>query len=192
MRTIIMATSNMAKVQNFKDVFGYYGIQCLSLEEAGMPAIQIEENGLTPEENALMKAEAHWQLGLTIFADDAGLEVDALKGEPGVQARRWNGRFSDSIGDEVWLDYLLQRLEGVPQEQRTAKFVSGWALINEQGQRDTYRVLSAFTIASKRIRPMTPGFPLSAVSIDLHKDPQIRIALNIEALTRWPFFMQLV
>lgn len=89
-----------------------------SLHEAGIDE-DVEETGATFEENARLKAERYRDLsGLLTLADDSGLEVDALAGEPGVRSRRWAGEVSDEERNRL----LLERLAGLPDESRTARY----------------------------------------------------------------------
>ena len=163
--TILFATRNAFKKELFVPVFKAHGIHCVTLADAGL-AGDVDEVGSTPEENALLKARAFhgpdWPL---VFGDDAGLEIDALGGEPGLKARRWNGRFSDDVDDETWMAYLLQRMEGVPLERRTARYVAAWALIAPDGREHVRRVCRPFTFADRPLRPIPPGAPMSALEI---------------------------
>ena len=100
-----------------------------------------------------------------MFGDDAGLEIDALNGEPGVQTRRWNGIFSEDIDDQTWLDYLMDRMIDIPEGRRTAVFVAGWALLDPSGQVHTHEVRAPFEIATHPIRPISSGSPITAVRL---------------------------
>ena len=132
------------------------------------------ESGITPVDNALAKArQCHSADYPWVFADDAGLEIDALHGEPGLQARRWGGIFTDAVDDQTWLNYLLNRMEGIPPGQRTARFTSGWALITPDNSEYLHTMEWPFEIALHPIRSIHPGSPISAVRIgppdDLHR-----------------------
>jgi len=190
-KQLVLATSNPAKLDLYRRAFAPFGWQAIAAREAGID-LQVEENAKTPEGNALLKVEAAWRPGRSVFADDAGMEVDALNGEPGVQTRRWNGRFTDEVSDEEWLAYLLQRLKGVPQAARTARFVTGWALIGPNGERAVKRVITPFLIADAPIFPMQPGWPMSAVQIRLPQAEQNVERLVQRELHNWPFFQQMV
>jgi inosine/xanthosine triphosphate pyrophosphatase family protein len=160
--TILFATHNHGKAQLFKPLFAESGFTCVTLDDiGGRPVI---EDGVTAVENALKKAHAYhsaeWPF---VFADDAGVEIDALGGEPGVQTRRWGGRFTDDVDDEVWLAYLMERLRGVPLEWRTGRFVSGWALLTPDGQEHTHTITLEFVVGERQQRPPTRGFPLASV-----------------------------
>lgn len=188
-RELVLATGNPAKIALYSQAFVNFGWKAVRLEQASRQLVQ--ENGNTPEANALQKAQAVWEPGLTVFADDAGMEVDALGGEPGVQTRRWNGMFPDTISDEDWLKYLLKRLEGVPLSQRTARFVTGWALVDACGKIGLRRVVTPFLIAENPTFPLTPGWPVSAVQIRLPEAEQNVGRLVQRELNNWDFFRSL-
>lgn len=164
MPDLLFATRNPWKVQLFSPSFQYYGFQVLTLSDVSRAKNPPAEVCLTAVENALIKAH-HYHSGdyPWVFGDDAGLEIDALGGEPGLQARRWNGHFSDGVDDQIWLDYLLFRLRDVPLEARTASFVSGWALMTPDGIAYTREIRWPFRIAMQPIRPLSPGSPISCV-----------------------------
>jgi inosine/xanthosine triphosphate pyrophosphatase family protein len=134
----------------------------------GLTHRPVPETGATPQENAWLKARAYhsarWPL---VFGDDAGLEIDALGGEPGVQVRRWNGRFPDDVDDQTWLAYLLRQLEGVPRSQRSARWRAAWVVITPDGTEHVRHVRHEFVIAERPLRPILPGSPMSAV--ELHR-----------------------
>jgi XTP/dITP diphosphohydrolase len=164
--TLLFATRNPHKAQLFAPIFAERGIRCLTLREVGIEIPPGTETGRTAVENALIKARtvhsARWPL---VFGDDAGLEIDALDGEPGLQARRWGGHFPDDVDDATWLRYLLRRLDGVPLAERTARWVAGWALIAPDGSEHVRRIQHEFTIAERPLRPIRPGSPMAAVEV---------------------------
>jgi XTP/dITP diphosphohydrolase len=171
---ILFATRNRWKIQLFAPVFQKYGFDMVTLNDIDPPT-RPPENGVTPLENAITKAH-HYQSKEDpwVFADDAGLEIDALGGEPGVRARRWNGIFPDDVDDQTWLDYLLFRMKGVPPGKRTAAFVAGWVLIDPGNNVYTREVRAPFEIASHPIRPISPGSPITAVRLGLLDDLERR------------------
>lgn len=120
MKKIIFATGNEGKLKEIKVILDMAGVEILSMKEAGIYA-DIEENGSTFEENAIIKAKAIGELtGEIVLADDSGLEIDYLNKEPGVYSARYAGEDTPySIKNQM----LLDRLEGVEMEQRTARFV---------------------------------------------------------------------
>ena len=118
MKSIILASNNRDKVKEVKEILKGYDI--ISMKEAGID-VDIEENGTTFEENALIKARAIMKLtGQITMADDSGLEIDYLNKEPGVYSARYMGENTDY---HIKNANLIQRLDGVPDEQRTARFV---------------------------------------------------------------------
>ena len=134
-RTLILATRNQGKVRELRDPLARFGFDVQSLPE-DFP--EIEENGTTFEENALIKARAVAEaLGVAAAADDSGLEVDALGGAPGVYSARYSEDWPAVEGeskDERNNRKLLAELEGVPAEKRTARFRCCMALVIPDGE----------------------------------------------------------
>jgi XTP/dITP diphosphohydrolase len=116
---LLVATGNEGKKAEFVALLGDLGYELVSLRDLGIPQL-VEETGSTFEENALLKARHYATLtGLITLADDSGLEVDALGGEPGVRSARYAG---DEATDQDRYRMLLDRLAGVPVSQRGARF----------------------------------------------------------------------
>ncbi len=115
----VVATRNLDKLQEIRDIFSDLPVELLNL--ADFPtAGEVEETGTSLQENALLKAQtAHLATGLPALADDTGLEVDALGGEPGIYAARYAG--PRATYRQNW-QKLLRALLAVPEEQRTARF----------------------------------------------------------------------
>ena len=134
-RTLILATRNQGKVRELRDPLARFGFDVQSLPE-DFP--EIEENGTTFEENALIKARAVAEaLGVAAAADDSGLEVDAIGGAPGVYSARYSDDWPSVEGeskDERNNRKLLAKLEGVPAEKRTARFRCCMALVIPGGE----------------------------------------------------------
>jgi XTP/dITP diphosphohydrolase len=118
---VVLATRNRHKVEELAALLGDLGIRIRTL--ADFPdAPEVEEDGATCEANAIKKAcEIARATGLTAVADDTGLEVDALNGRPGVYAARYAGEHATY---EDNCRKLIQELEGVPHERRTARFIT--------------------------------------------------------------------
>ena len=116
-KKLVVATRNRGKLREFRRLFDGLPYEVLSLAEAGIDA-DVEETGSTFEENAILKAREYAGMsGELTMADDSGLEVDALGGEPGVRSARFSGQ-----GDEANNRLLLDRLSGVDGDSRTARY----------------------------------------------------------------------
>lgn len=123
MQKLTIATSNPHKVEEIAAVLGQIGIACVPLARTDIP--EPDENGATFEENARIKAIAYAKaLGVTVLADDSGLEIDALGGAPGVHSARYAGiGATRAERDAANNAKLLRELAGVPHGRRTARFV---------------------------------------------------------------------
>jgi XTP/dITP diphosphohydrolase len=131
---LLVATRNPGKLRELNELLAGLPIRAISLAEARITA-DIPETGHTFLENATLKARGYAALsGLTTLADDSGLEVDALGGEPGVQSARWAGPEA-SDADRIRL--LLERLRDVPPERRGAQFHCVVAIATPSGQLHT-------------------------------------------------------
>lgn len=129
---ITLASNNSHKVKEIQAILGPLGYDVLSMKEVGLGHLEIEENGQTFEENAMIKARAIYELlGGIVLADDSGLEVDYLKGAPGVYSARYAG---EPKCDDKNNEKLLLALEGVSQNERTARFVTVLAMIFPDGK----------------------------------------------------------
>lgn len=118
----LIATNNKKKLREIGAILEKLGVSAVSLSEAGVES-DAEETGTTFEENSFIKAEAAMKIsGLPTIADDSGLEVDALGGEPGVYSARYGG---DKCKDDIErYEYLLENMRDVPKGKRSARFVS--------------------------------------------------------------------
>lgn len=130
MDKIVFATTNEGKVKEIKEILGDFPIEVVSMKEMGITA-DIEENGTTFEENSLIKARALAKLtGLPALADDSGLEVDYLNGEPGIYSARYLGRDTDY---DYKNNYIIDKLSGAKGEDRSARFVCVISLVLPDG-----------------------------------------------------------
>ena len=121
MNTLIIATKNKGKAEEFKQMLSPLGFQVKTLLDFSDTMPDIEETGTTFYENAQLKAEQiAAQLGKPVIADDSGLEVDYLNGEPGVYSARYAGEHTN---DEANNNKLLNALKDVPEKNRTARFI---------------------------------------------------------------------
>lgn len=120
MKKIIFATGNAGKMKEIRNILSDLPVQVLSMKEVGIQT-DIVEDGKTFAENAVIKARAIMQLtGEVVLADDSGLEIDYLNKEPGIYSARYMG---EDTSYRIKNANLIQRLEGVPDEKRTARFV---------------------------------------------------------------------
>lgn len=133
---IIFATGNADKIREIREIMEDTGLEVVSMKEAGI-CPEIEENGATYEENALIKARAvAAHTDEIVMADDSGLEIDSLNREPGVYSARYLG---EDTPYSVKNANLIGRLEGVPDEKRTARFVCAIAAVLPDGKELTTR-----------------------------------------------------
>ena len=127
---IIFATGNEGKMREIRMIMADLGLEILSMKEAGLFA-EVDENGTTFEENAVIKAKGIAELcDDIVLADDSGLEIDALNKEPGVYSARYMGE--DTPYHEKNTN-LVSRLDGVPEEERSARFVCAIAAVLPDG-----------------------------------------------------------
>lgn len=130
---IIAATHNKGKLTEFNDIVKDFGLELVSWDDAGLGDLEIEETGTTCEENSFIKADTICRMkGIAAIADDTGLFVDALGGEPGIYSARYAGEDCSEKDNRV---KLLKKLEGVPYEKRTATFVSVITVVYPDGRR---------------------------------------------------------
>ena len=131
MRRLIFATGNEHKMVEIREILGELPVEILSMKDVGIKA-DIVENGSTFEENALIKAKEVSKLaGEMVLADDSGLEIDYLNGEPGIYSARYMG---EDTSYRIKNQNLIDRLEGVPEEKRTARFVCAIAAAFPDGR----------------------------------------------------------
>ena len=136
MKKIIFATGNQDKMREIHEILADMDVEVVSMKEAGIHA-DIVENGSTFEENAVIKAKTICELtGEITLADDSGLEIDYLNKEPGIYSARYMG---EDTSYHIKNANLISRLEGVPDEKRTARFVCAIAAAFPDGRRKTVR-----------------------------------------------------
>ena len=130
-RKIVFATGNAGKMREIREILADMDLEVVSMAEIGAD-IEIEENGATFEENAVIKARAVGKVcGEIVLADDSGLEVDHLNREPGIYSARYMG---EDTPYSIKNASIIQRLEGVPREERTARFVCAIAAVFPDGE----------------------------------------------------------
>lgn len=130
-KRIVFATGNAGKVKEIRMIMEDVGMEVISMKEAGI-SVDIEEDGSTYEENALLKARAvAAYTDDIVMADDSGLEIDYLNKEPGIYSARYMG---EDTSYHIKNANLVERLEGVPDEERTARFVCAIAAVLPDGR----------------------------------------------------------
>lgn len=128
---LLLATKNPAKVREYSRLLEGIPYEIVTLADVSINQV-VEETGKTLEQNAALKAKAYASLSnLLTLADDSGLEVDALGGEPGALSARFAG---EGASDKVRIDYLLAKLSGIAWEQRTARFQCMIAIASLDGK----------------------------------------------------------
>ena len=138
-KTIIFATGNAGKIREIKEIFKELDLTILSMKEAGVSA-DPEEDGESFEDNSIIKAKAVRKLvdesypepsQVLVMADDSGLEVDYLDKAPGIMSARFMGH---DTSYDIKNNEILKRLEGVPDEKRTARFVCAVSAVFSGGE----------------------------------------------------------
>ena len=129
---VVLASKNPHKLVEIKQITDKFGFDLVLQSELGID-IDVEETGTTFEENSLIKARAVMEAtGLPALADDSGIAVDALNGEPGVYSARYG--FDESLDDWGRMMLLLRNTEHVPDGQRQAKFVCVISFVTPEGK----------------------------------------------------------
>lgn len=175
---ILIATKNAGKTREFKNVLEKH-FECVVLDSF-KNAPDVEETGKTFEENSVLKAKLYFEWsGIPSIADDGGLEIDFLGGEPGVKSRRWpsstdipsvakaladksEGKIEREKTDQELIDITLEKLKGVPQDKRKAKlrtvvtYYDGSRVISDSQSIEGY-------ITEGEPPPCEPGYPFRAI-----------------------------
>ncbi len=132
MMKVVLASKNRHKLVEIKKITDCFDIDLVLQSELGVD-IDVEETGTTFEENSFLKAEAVMRAtGLPAMADDSGIAVDALNGEPGIYSARYG--FDESLDDWGRMMLLLQNAQGIPDGQRQAKFICVITLVTPEGR----------------------------------------------------------
>lgn len=125
-KRVIVASGNQGKIREIREILAPLDLDVVSMKEAGIE-VDVDETGMSFEENALLKARGIAMLtDDLVIADDSGLEIDYLNKEPGIYSARYLGR---DVSYDIKNQNLLHRLEGVPDEKRSARFVCAVAAI---------------------------------------------------------------
>lgn len=161
MKKILVATHNPGKIMEYKEILGGHALEFLLLNDLNI-LDEPEEDGKTFEENAIKKVDFYSQFtDLPVLAEDGGLEIDHLNGEPGVYSRRWPGH---KATDQELIDMTLSKLEGVPREKRGAQFRVVIAF--KKSPKDkivTAEGVLRGVILERSGAEVTPGFPFRSL-----------------------------
>ena len=129
---VVLASKNKHKLEEIRKITDKFDMELILQSELGVD-LDVEENGTTFEENSFIKAEAVMKAtGLPALADDSGIAVDALNGEPGIYSARYG--FDPALDDWGRLELLLKNTEHVPDDQRQAKFVCVITMVTPDGK----------------------------------------------------------
>ena len=161
MQKLLIATTNPGKLEEIKKCLSNLPLQLLSLVDLGIKD-KVEEDGKNFIENAIKKAEFYGEIsGLPTIADDGGLEIDILNGEPGVKSRRWINGIDAS--DEDLINYTLKKLKGVLPDKRGAQLRTVIALVLANGKVYISEGMVRGIIAEKPHPGRTEGFPFRSL-----------------------------
>lgn len=194
MRRIVFATGNNGKMREIKAIMSGFDIEIVSMREAGVE-VDVEEDGTTFMENSFIKARAVAdkcrQAGYTddiVLADDSGLVVDALGGEPGIYSARYLG---EDTPYSIKNAKIIERMEGVPEDERSARFVCAIACVlpdgRELGAEETYEGAIGYEEKGTNGFGYDPIFYLpdrGVYSAELDPDEKNRISHRGKALVK--------
>jgi len=161
MKKILIATKNPGKLLEYRELVRDLPLEFITLKDLGISE-EPEEDQLTFEGNAIKKVEFYGELtNLPVLAEDSGLEIDYLNGEPGVLSRRWPGY---KATDEELIQMTLKKLKGVPWEKRGAQFRVVLAL-KFPGKKDIFtgEGIMRGILKEKPSKKIIPGFPFRAL-----------------------------
>ena len=157
MNKLLIATTNPGKLTEYKELLKDYDLELLSLTDVGI-IDDVDETATTFEGNAIQKVDFFFERAqMPTMADDGGLEIDALNGEPGVKSRRWPGHRAE---DQELMDYALERMKDVPEGKRTAKLVASLAIKTATDTpAQTFRGELLGSISTEPVGDLVPGYP---------------------------------
>lgn len=162
MKSLLIATHNPGKFKLFQKYFEKLPFNLHSLAEYNI-TYDVPETGTTFKDNALLKAKEYYRLAkITTLADDGGLMVDALNGEPGVYSARYAGPHAT---DKQKVEFLLNKLKDIPAHRRSAKFVSVLALVKKQDAIYFFDGIMHGTIAQCAKGTLQLGLPYKQIFI---------------------------
>ena len=161
--TILYATTNPGKLMEVGKHLEPHGITLVSPAQLGI-AIEVEESGQTLEENAILKARAYLDRvpDTIVIADDTGVEIDAIHGEPGIHVRRWKDK-TTPLSDQEVIDTCIERMRGIPRAQRGAQFRTVIALGAPGGAIELFDGILRGDIAETPAPLTFAGFPFETL-----------------------------
>jgi XTP/dITP diphosphohydrolase len=161
--TLLYATTNPGKLMEVGKYLEPFGLTVVSPTQLGI-TIEVEESGQTLEENAILKARAYLDRApdRIVIADDTGVEIDALHGEPGIHVRRWRDK-TTPLSDQEVIDTCIARMRGIPTAQRGAQFRTVIALAIPGGTVELFDGILRGTIVETPAPLRIAGFPFEAL-----------------------------
>ena len=161
----LLATTNEGKIREYQHLLGKAGVEFVTLADVGITE-KPEETGETCEENAILKAKFYFEKsnGMPTLADDGGLEIDVLGGEPGPRSRRWPGH---EATDEELVQYTIERMRGIHLEKRTAQLTAVLAVMPRAGEMQTFQGVLKGRIVEEPYYPIIPGYPFRSLFYEL-------------------------
>ncbi len=162
-KELLYATNNPGKVIEISKLLNFNEIRVVCPKDLGIE-LDVPETGNTLEENATLKVEGFRKVvdEMLILADDTGLEIDALDGEPGIHVRRWRDGEIRMTDQEI-IDYCLERMKDVPKELRGAQFRTVLALGQPNGTIETFEGILRGVILEKPADIRVEGFPFESL-----------------------------
>ncbi len=164
MPRLLYATNNSGKYGEVSRIAHQYGIELLRPLDFTLD-FEPEESGATLEENAIIKANAFRQFlpdDVFVVADDTGVEIDALNGEPGIYVRRWKDR-AHKMTDEEIIDYTIERMKGIPGSERGAQMRTVLALGHPNGEVEIFDGILRGSIVVQPTPQRIEGFPFESL-----------------------------
>jgi XTP/dITP diphosphohydrolase len=159
MKKLLIATKNPGKIAEYRIIFKDLPLEIVTLGDLNINE-SVEEDGKTFDDNAIKKAKFYYKLsGLPTLAEDGGIEIDYLGGEPGVKSRRWPGY---EATDEELINMTYEKLKGVPLEKRGAQFRVVIALVINSEIETSGGAVQGI-ILEKPVKTTIPGYPFRSV-----------------------------
>jgi len=160
MAKLLIATTNPGKLREYKELLNGLPLKLISPKDLKVER-KPKEDAKTFQENAIKKAKFYSKItGLITLADDGGLEIDYLKGEPGVKSRRWPGK---EVSDQELIDFALKKLKEAPWDKRKAQFRVVLALAIPSKKVLTFEGKKRGIILTKTRGKIIPGYPFRSI-----------------------------